>query len=757
MSKKLILTAAVIGAFFIGYGGMVLAYPAGGIQGRAEHRGYFTNSLDTAGWEVLNQSCSTGGEYGPYNYNNGNNWCNAIPRDLNTAAELIAFIEGRLANGIPNGSYGFGSGTYGDARAKTGAAFIVHTMLGTPAAERSRPPTAAQMTEWRALVNAYASAGRISWSTNYAYNINTYYQGTDDSPSPNDDAFFDYNNDGLAILFRSSPTGTVQYAIRRECGNPVGNGNILPLPNPVDFTMNGRTTVNGSSTDITVNPGASLSFVNYLSNSGPSATPSSITWSAHNMPGGASISSGNAGTFTSGQEKTAYSEPAFTVPNGTAAGTQYCRQVRWSPLNESGGSGTGATRCATVAAAYDLVPVTGVSPSTTAQDGDTITFTFTIDNVGSNNSPSVSCTVNGTQPGGIAGPPSTSCPTTFTWNAGSPTVVATQNITISGQAPGSQICRSLTVSPATPSVGSRTSSTVCVTIVKTPYVHFMGGDVWAGGGLADSAGACTNGLAKITTSSRTLSGGAGYAGSMVEYASFSLGAVTSFGSASKALVNGAPAGPTALAKALTFSNTQAIPGNFAAPQHCIKDYAADYANVTTACPSAANVASPPTTPCKSSGMFTISTGTLPAGSKQVYIIDGNVNITGLGINYPATYTDAASIPSLVVIATGDIMVNGSVRNLSGIFISRGTFFTCQEKPPLPAATCNSDLLVDGAIIARRLDLYRTAGAEGSTVAARRAPAEIIKLSPEVFLTNALNDSSSTVITTSQVRELPPRF
>lgn len=756
MKKKLILAAAVVGAFFIGYGGMVIAYPSGGIQGRAEHRGYFTNVLDTGGWEVLNQSCSTGGEYGPYNYDNGNNWCNAIPRDLNTAAELIAFIEGRLANGIPNGSYGFGSGTYGDVRARTGAAFIVHTMLGTDAASRSRPPTAAQMTEWRALVNAYSAAGRISWSTNYAYNINTYFQGTDDSTSPNDDAFFDYNNDGLAILFRASPGGAVQYAIRRECGNPVGNGNIPPLPDPIDFTINGRTTVNGSTSDITVPPGTSLNFAHYTSNAGPSATsPTTINWSAHNMPDGTSISSGNSGTYTSGQEKNVYNEASFTIPNGTPAGTQYCRQVRFSPANEGGGSGAGGTRCATVSQAYDLNPVTSGS-STTAQDGDTVTFTFTIDNTGSNDSPSVSCTANGYQPAGIPAPPTTSCPQTFPWNSASPVVVATQSITVSGQAPGSQICRSLTVTPASASVGTRTSSLFCVTIVKTPYVHFMGGDVWAGGGFADSTGACTNGLARITTSSRTMAGG-NYAGSMVEYAAFSLGAVSNFGSASKALVTGAPAGPTALARALTFSNSQAVPGNFASPQHCIKDFAAEYASVTATCPSSINVSAPGTTPCRRSGGTTIGVGTLPAGSRQVYVIDGNVNITGSGINYPATYASAQDIPSLVVISSGDILVDASVRNLSGIFISRGTFFTCQEKPLLQNGVCNQEFNVNGAIIARRLDLYRTGGAEGSTVAARQAPAEMIKLSPEVFLNNALNDSSSTVITTSQVRELPPRF
>src|SRR5688572_18679566 len=221
---KRIITVAVLAltSFVLGYG----VVPAQAYYGQSPGQGYFSGGgNDTSGWEVLNVSCSTGGEYGPYNYNNGHTSCNAIPRDLNSAGELIAFIEGRLANGIPNGSYGFSTGTYGDTRARTGAAAIVHTMIGTPTGSRSRPPNATQMNEWRNLVNQYAAAGRVSWSVNAGFNVNSLYQGTDNTPSPNDVTFYSQYRDGLTIVF-TAPNGT-QYGIRRECGNPMG-GTSLP-------------------------------------------------------------------------------------------------------------------------------------------------------------------------------------------------------------------------------------------------------------------------------------------------------------------------------------------------------------------------------------------------------------------------------------------------------------------------------------------------------------------------------------------------
>src|SRR5689334_10055143 len=119
--KRLALFAGIVVSFLSGSGVTVFAY-SGTVQGRTQYHGYFNNASDSGGWEVLNISCSGSGEYGGYNYNNGINWCNAIPYNAaDSASNFINFIFGRLNNGVPNCSYGFSCGSYGDPRAKTGA------------------------------------------------------------------------------------------------------------------------------------------------------------------------------------------------------------------------------------------------------------------------------------------------------------------------------------------------------------------------------------------------------------------------------------------------------------------------------------------------------------------------------------------------------------------------------------------------------------------------------------------------------------
>ena len=131
--KRLLLAVGIVSCFLLGYGAMARA---GVYPGRNDFNGYFSNNYRNSGWEVLNVYCSNNNGY-VYNYNNGTSWCNAVPQNVNSAGALIAFIQDRLVNGAPNGSYG-------DPRAKTGAAFIVHTMLGTPDRQRGRPPNGAQ-------------------------------------------------------------------------------------------------------------------------------------------------------------------------------------------------------------------------------------------------------------------------------------------------------------------------------------------------------------------------------------------------------------------------------------------------------------------------------------------------------------------------------------------------------------------------------------------------------------------------------------
>ncbi len=160
----------------------------------------------------------------------------------------------------------------------------------------------------------------------------------------------------------------------------------------------------------------------------------------------------------------------------------------------------GNPACATVVPDYTLVPTVIVNQPF-AQEGDTVQFTYRIQNTGGSSSPSAICVAQATADLGSV-PLSCSSGQVF-GPSGSPTVVGTENVVVGNQAAGTTICRHLRITPSSSSVASLTSADACVTVGKTPYVRFVGNDVWAGGGFPAITPAC-NTSGKITTVGRNL-------------------------------------------------------------------------------------------------------------------------------------------------------------------------------------------------------------------------------------------------------------
>lgn len=753
MIKYALVVLVLIGAFFVGYGSVAEAYPWPWPYGRDHHRGYWEDRYDTVGKYVI--AVGNGGSgicTGAYYYWNGEDNCNAIPNTVDTPQEFVDFILWNI-NSNPS------------VTDKAGAAFILHTMIGSA---RDWIPTLAQQQDFS--IRVHANAPYILWDTDiYAYGLNSYNQRGTNGVGPNDIALYDDNmgTGHHTIAFRD-PNGIAYYIIKRRCANPVGYA-FSALP-PVNYTITGWTDLsNNTNAARGANPlaGDQIVFRTWLSNQGPTPThPTPIWYSSHIMSdvGGTTLGEyggpTHSGPFGYPDTRNPITE-VVNIPPGTPAGTKYCRRTSWDPVSPGVNNGRGPTVCATVAGTYDLIPlVTNNAPGGTVQEGDTFTFTFTVDNNGAGDSPNtIGCTTTGTQPSGIAAPPTPTCNVVFPWNAPSPITVATQNITIGNQPSGSRICRTLTVNPAVSGGGARASAENCVTVVKTPYVHFLAGDVWAGGGFVQPDGSCTtNAAAKITTTSRTLSSGGGIAGSSVEYAAFALDKMTRFGSAAKVLLSSDAIG--AVGRSLSFANSKLTePGEYAATAHCINDYAASYETAPALAPGTLNLNRASDTR-HVAGNLTIS-GTLPVGSQQIYLVDGDVTISD-DIDYVnsfPTYANLGELPSLVVIAKGNIFVNDAANRLSGIFVARNTFYTCYPKPAVVASTgvCSSQLVVQGAVKAGTVDLYRAFGASGATAAERKQPAEQFNFSPEVFLRNALNNTTAPTLRTTQARELAPRF
>lgn len=182
---------------------------AGNIHGRACYRGYFSNSLDKGGTNVLPEI--SGGL--------------AIPNNINTAEEL----HDLLVNAYNSSSN----------QRKTGAAFIYNTMMGFDAPGVGRTVDPEEWADLRERLVALDEAGKILWTGNVNAMVNTYWQGEDngfpDDGTVNDDAFYEEhkNEAGIRILDYSN---NLAYEILRRCANPMGDAEGIPEPRNYQLT-----------------------------------------------------------------------------------------------------------------------------------------------------------------------------------------------------------------------------------------------------------------------------------------------------------------------------------------------------------------------------------------------------------------------------------------------------------------------------------------------------------------------------------------
>jgi hypothetical protein len=320
--KLFLCIFGVAAAFLAGYGAAGKAYPAGGVHGRGEYNGYRTNIDDSSGSYVLRQVY----------------WGEAIrPNVEGDAEEFISFILNTKLDVDGNGS-----GTNQDKR---GATFIIQTMIGATTSQRPNRPTQAQIDEWKRRVRYSAARGWISWRVNYSFQINTMYQATNGGANPDDDAFYDESDTKPSILFRNS-AGSVVYAIKWECANPVGNGSLGPIPDDVtnfDMDANLISRVNGVNS-ATAEAGDTITFEYNARNNGPgAATPITCQTWRHNYTGyrapPADVDAGSSagppmgcpGTFTAGQTR------QITETVTATANSTICRFMRVTPNSPAGG------------------------------------------------------------------------------------------------------------------------------------------------------------------------------------------------------------------------------------------------------------------------------------------------------------------------------------------------------------------------------------------------------------------------------------
>jgi hypothetical protein len=166
---------------------------------------------------------------------------------------------------------------------------------------------------------------------------------------------------------------------------------------------------------------------------------------------------------------------------------------------------------------------------------------------------------------------------------------------------------------------------------------------------------------------------------------------------------------------------------------------------------------------KTSGDITLTGGTLQKG-KTVIIntydtvtkkyaditIAGNITYT----TDPLTSSD--QIPQLVLIA-GNINIRDSVTQVDGWLSAEGTLNTCSNvnRTSITINNCNQLLTINGPVMAKDVQLWRTAGSLDGNDSG--APAEVFNLRPDAYLWGLAQSAQSGRLETVYTHELPPRF
>jgi hypothetical protein len=336
------------------------------------------------------------------------------------------------------------------------------------------------------------------------------------------------------------------------------------------------------------------------------------------------------------------------------------------------------------------------------------------------------------------------------------------SIITTGSNVGNVICQYVSWSPnAWDSSATEQTAPACVTIAGLPKMSIVGSDASAGGSGA---------VAGFSGSSQSSN-----FGSSGEYGLFATGAISDFTSAGKIypVVPGPGTMPLAFANNITpavVAGSSSATGYYQSTR-TITDLISKYATRGAAGSAYGGGIIPASGDYRVTTDIDIDASNLPVGRRVlIYAPANTVTITD-NITYTTagpTLNSFADAPMLVVIAR-NILVNQNVTQLDGVFAATDAFTSCSEAGVHPTdvqvnpavgnaaissgGTCDTErLTVNGAVIARRVILPRTAG--GSIPG--DAPAEVFRLRPEAYLTPQLIFSSSTPLMTVSETELPAR-
>ena len=157
-------------------------------------------------------------------------------------------------------------------------------------------------------------------------------------------------------------------------------------------------------------------------------------------------------------------------------------------------------------------------------------------------------------------------------------------------------------------------------------------------------------------------------------------------------------------------------------------------------------------------------------------INGNINIYGgtNGQDNTTSYTNPAAIPSLTIIADGDISINGSVERVDANLVTEnGRLITCQGSEDSGTQTelgigstqCSNKLKINGAVVSKESPVLHRIFGSGNTIGVNQwdnnmnsTTSEWFNYTPNTWLTPYLGGTSGiNGYTTVQVTNLPVRL
>lgn len=333
-----------------------------------------------------------------------------------------------------------------------------------------------------------------------------------------------------------------------------------------------------------------------------------------------------------------------------------------------------------------------------------------------------------------------------------------------------RVCFALSVTPrSSTSSNWYHSDPFCVVIAKSPKLQVIGGDVIVGTG-ASASNIVTSFVRKnVSGQDRTfgswgeyaiavngtivgMASGAGYSGGAIgNFCSVSLLTVTNAGT--NVCTDATPKGGYAVSSALP-----AISDRFVSSQ-------TQNLGATAAIDIGDAALQGIYTVADSLTITNTGAASLPVG-KWIVINAPRADVT---ISDSLLYTSQSlssisEIPQLIIIAD-TISIEADVQRVDAWLVATGdsgTINTCSEisdpaqaGSPLTANRCVEQLTVNGPVVAKRLLLYRTAGA--GTLSSSGDPAEVFNLRPDAYLWAAYYNSTAGRVPTVTTRELPPRF